>query len=130
MKGKRKENKITVEEIENIVDFLLKEQQGCFFKQLKIDKGNNKWGIVIGWGAGFDENEKTPFSNGEYRICSKIAYNNSITRCNYEYDFIMPYDKDSGEVYDTDTELRTDFKSEALRLSKEFEDVANLFIIE
>lgn len=49
---------IKAEEIKQVVDFLLKEKEGCYFKPLKIDNGNNKWGIVIGWGAGFDERKK------------------------------------------------------------------------
>lgn len=118
---------IKAEEIKQAVDFLLKEKEGCYFKPLKIDNGNNKWGIVIGWGAGFDEQEKTSFSDGEYRICSKIAYNDSALQCDYDIDFVMPYDKETSEVYDTDTELGTDFEAEALRLSKEFERVANFF---
>lgn len=120
---------IKTEEIKQAVEFLLKEKQGCYFKPLKIDNGNNKWGIVIGWGAGFDEKEKTSFSDREYRICSKIAYNNSALQCDYDIDFVMPYDKETGEVYDTDAELGTDFEAEALRLSKEFEEVASLFWI-
>lgn len=120
---------IKAKEIKQAVDFLLKEKEGCYFKPLKIDNGNNKWGIVIGWGAGFDEQEKTSFSDGEYRICSKIAYNDSALQCDYDIDFVMPYDKETGEVYDTDTELGTDFEAEALRLSKEFEEVASLFWI-
>ena len=39
----------------------------------------------------------------------------------------MPYDKETGEVYDTDAELGTDFEAEALRLSKEFEEVVEAF---
>ena len=127
---KENERKITVEEITNAVVFLLKEKQGCFFKQLRTDKYGREWGIVIGWGGGFDEQKNTPFSDGEYRICSKIAYNVGITQCDYEYDFEMPWDKETGEVYSTDTELGTDFEVEALRLSKEFENIASLFIVE
>lgn len=119
---------IKAEEIKQAVDFLLKEKQGCYFKPLKIDNGNNKWGIVIGWGAGFDEQKKTSFSDGEYRICSKIAYNDSALQCDYDIDFTMPYDKETDEVYDTDAELGTNFEAEALRLSKEFEEVAKEFI--
>lgn len=120
---------IKAEEIKQAVDFLLKEKEGCYFKPLKIDNGNNKWGIVIGWGAGFDEKEKTPFSDGKYRICSKIAYNDSALQCDYDIDFTMPYDKETDEVYDTDAELGTNFEAEAFRLSKEFEEVASLFLI-
>lgn len=118
---------IKAKEIADAVEFLLKEKQGCYFKPLLIDNGNNKWGIVIGWGTGFDKKEKTPFSDGQYRICSKIAYNNSALKCDYEWDFTMPYNKETGEVYDTDAELGTDFEAEASRLSKEFERIANLF---
>lgn len=120
---------IKAEEIKQAVDFLLKEKEGCYFKKVFNAWGEYDWGIVIGWGAGFDENEKTPFSDGQYRICSKIAYNNSALQCDYEWDFKQPCNRFTGEVYDTDTELGTDFEAEALRLSKEFEEVASLFWI-
>lgn len=118
---------IKAEEIAEAVDFLLKEKQGCYFKKVFNAWGEYDWGIAIGWSGGFDEKEKTPFSDGEYRICTKIAYNDSALQCDYDIDFVMPYDKETGEVYDTDTELGTDFEAEALRLSKEFERIANLF---
>lgn len=118
---------IKAKEIAAAVDFLLKDKEGCYFKRLFIQDGECVWGIAIGWSGGFDKKEKTPFSDGEYRICSKIAYNNSFLQCDYEWDFEQLYDKFTGEVYDTDTELGTDFEAEALRLSKEFERIANLF---
>ena len=118
---------IKAEEIKQTVDFLLKEKQGCYFKQLGTDKYDRKWGIVIGWCAGFDEEEKSLTSDKKYRICTKIAYNNNALQCDYDVDFTMPYNEETDEVYDTDTELGTDFELEALRLNKEFEDVASLF---
>lgn len=118
---------IKAEEIAEAVEFLLKEKQGCYFKKVFSDLEGCAWGIVIGWGAGFDENEKTPFSDGQYRICSKIAHNDSALQCDYEWDFKQPCDRFTGEVYDTDTELSPDFNAEALRLSKEFERVVKSF---
>lgn len=118
---------IKAEEIKQAVDFLLKEPNGCFFKKLLIDNDNNSPCVVIGWSGGFDEREKTPFSDGEYRICSKIAINSSALQCDYEWDFTMPYDKKTGEVFDTSTELGTDFEAEALRLSKEFKEMECLY---
>lgn len=118
---------IKAEEIKQAVDFLLKEPNGCFFKKLLTDNDNNAWGIVIGWSGGFDRHVATPFSDGEYRICSKIAINDSALQCDYEWDFTMPYDKETGEVFDTSTELGTDFEAEALRLNKEFKEMECLY---
>lgn len=118
---------IKAEEIKQAVEFLLKEKQGCYFKKVFNAWGEYDWGIAIGWSGGFDEKEKTPFSNGEYRICAKICRTDNSLRCDYEWDFEQLYDRFTGEVYDTDTELGTDFEAEALRLSKEFERIANLF---
>ena len=39
----------------------------------------------------------------------------------------MPYDKETGEVFDTSTELGTDFEAEALRLSKEFKEMERFY---
>ena len=114
---------IKAEEIKHAVDYLLKAPNGCFFKKLLIDNDNNAWGIVIGWSGGFDRRVATSFSDGEYHICSKIAINDSALQCDYECDFTMPYDKETGEVFDTSTELGTDFEAEALRLSKEFKEM-------
>lgn len=118
---------IKAEEIAEAAEFLLKQPDGCFFKKIFIPSVEYDWGIVIGWSGGFDETQKTPFSDGEYRICTKIAYNNSALQSDYELDFTMPYNKETGEVYDTNTELESNLKAAALRLNREFEEVANFF---
>lgn len=63
------------------------------------DKGNN-WAIVLGWADGFYEDPDDNNTVGTWRLCAKLAYqpNNSIMQCDYDIDWLMPYDEDTGEV--------------------------------
>ena len=38
-------------------------------------------------------------------MCAKVAYQpyNSIMQCDYDIDWVMPYDKNTNEVWDTST---------------------------
>lgn len=102
--------KITAEEIKKAVEWLRKEQCGCYHKNLIRDDNGKKWCIVIG----FDEEEK---------IAAKIAYNNSSLQCDYTWDFEMPYDKNTMEVDDTSHEVSSNYEVEAKYLSEEAERV-------
>ena len=62
--------------------------------------------LVMGWSGGFDKDDtqQNPYADGEYRICTKLAYNCDSLQCDYEYDWEMPYDENTGDVDDTDSE--------------------------
>ena len=67
------------------------------------------WAIVFGWLDDFDEAyDDDGYKDGKYRICGKVAYNNSYGK-EYAYDWKFPTDKD-GNVYDTECSL-DDFAS-------------------
>lgn len=70
------------------------------------DKGNT-WAIVLGWRDGFDEDPDDACSDGAWRLCVKLAYqpSNSMLQCDYDFDWLMPYDEATGEVDDTEFAL-------------------------
>lgn len=58
--------------------------------------------MVFAWQDGFgDKYDDSQYHRGEYRICGKLAYNDSYMK-EYDMDWLMPYDEDTGEVYDTE----------------------------
>ena len=65
-----------------------------------------RWAIVVAWVPGFEEVNFTDddFSDGEYRICAKVAYQptNSLMQ-EYDIDWLMHYDEETGDVDDTET---------------------------
>ena len=54
----------------------------------------NTWAVVFGWVDGFEDGA---------HLCGKIAYapKNSVMT-EYDMDWLMPYDEETGEVYDTE----------------------------
>lgn len=66
-----------------------------FWKLHKNDKFT--WAIVLAW----DENV---FNFGDKVLFGKVAFqpNNSMMQCDYDVDWTMPYNKETGEVDDTE----------------------------
>ena len=71
---------------------------GTWFIDLEV-KNNNRYAVVISW----MDYDKT----NEYDLYAKVAYQptNSIMQCDYDIDWLMPYDEGSGCVYDTETSI-------------------------
>lgn len=90
---------------EDSVEWLRNNKEGCAFFELgKSDCKTGKMSIVMGWSGGFDDDEpQNPNADGEYRICVKLAYNESSMQSDYEFDWEMPYDENTGDVDDTNT---------------------------
>ena len=71
----------------------------------------NDWAIVLGWSNGFDEPDFTdPCIDGTWQICAKLAYqpSNSIMQCDYDIDWLMPYDEETMEVDDNEVSIYSD----------------------
>lgn len=115
--------RISAIEIKDAVDFLSKYKEGCYFRHFDTDDHKRRWGIAIGFSNGFDEQE--PF--GTFRICSKICYNDSYMKTDFDLDFTMPT-YENGDDCDTCTELGSDYELEARRLSDEYNEVFSEFI--
>ena len=96
-----------VKRFEDAVNHMTTLKEGCYFWWLDTDNNRNDWAIVLGWADGFEEydNEEDVLLDGTWHLCAKIAYqpHNSIMQCDYDIDWIMPYDEESGDVWDTDT---------------------------
>lgn len=86
-------------------DELQNGSNACYFRLL--GDSNCKTGrmyLVVGWSGGFENAEEgEPYADGEYRVCCKLAYNDSSLQCDYDIDWTMPYDEKDGEVDDTDS---------------------------
>lgn len=86
---------ISIEELMESIDFL-KEQGDVGWTRFHIfgRDDENVWAIVFAWSDGYDESSL---------ITGKVAYQhiNSIMQ-EYDIDWIMPYDKRTGEVWDNE----------------------------
>ena len=71
------------------------------------DTDNNDWAIVLGWADGFDVTESDDCTDGTWRLCVKLAYQpwNSVCQCDYDVDWLMPYDEETGEVDDMEVSI-------------------------
>ena len=122
------DTKVLAKQLKESADYLAdhKEQGGCFrFNTVEMDdKGINKnVSIVLGWQDGYDKEDDNYYSDG-YRLCVKVGYQpvNSMMQCDYDIDFNQVYDKETGDVYDTEISLYpdTDFEKVADNIVTEF----------
>lgn len=124
-------NKITYEWLADVIARLDKENPDgtksnavYWHKVAETEMGTGLY-IVVGWGDGFDKAPKhTKFADGTWRICAKIGYASGTAGITGYEDFYMPYDLESGDVYDTDSEVKP-FKYCANRLNREAREVWN-----
>lgn len=64
--------------------------------------------LVMGYQEGYDKGEPyqiTTKSGEVLTLCEKLAVNIDDLQCDYDVDWYMPWDKKSGEVWDTDTSV-------------------------
>lgn len=76
----------------------------------------NDWAIVLGWGNGFEENTNDDCTDGTWRICAKLAFQSkrNIMQCDYDIDWDMPYDEESGEVDNNEISIYPDTNLESV----------------
>lgn len=114
-----------VKRFEDAVNHMVTLKEGCYFWWLDTDNEGNNWALVIGWQDGYEEDESDDLSDGTWHLAAKIAYQpyNSIMQCDYDIDWIMPYDKKTNEVWDTDTTvyLKDNHKATVDWLLKQYE---------
>lgn len=125
------DEKQLAKDLKEAADYLAehKESGGCYhFHTVEMDdKGINKnVSIVLGWQEGYDkENDK--YCDDGYRLCVKVGYQpvNSMMQCDYDIDFYQVYDKETGDVYDTEIDLypNTDFENVASQIIADFQYV-------
>ena len=103
------------------------DEGGCYrFCQYTIaDKNIDKnVYIVLGWAPGYNEHEADKYYNDGYRLAVKVGYQsvNNIMQTDYDIDFNQVYDKETGDVYDTEIELHenTDFENVAEQIVADY----------
>lgn len=97
-----------IKEFVNAVEYMKETKyNGTYYWYLREDGRGNDWAIVLGWADGFDERETDEYTDGTWRLCVKLAYqpNNSAMQCDYDVDWLMPYDIESGEVDDNEVSI-------------------------
>ena len=85
--------------------------------------GKNRWAIAIAW-MDWDNND-------DWGLYAKVAYQprNSIMQCDYDIDWEMPYDEETGEVFDTEIELsQSSLSSDVDYLLRDWEEIYNTII--
>lgn len=125
--------KLTKEFIE-AVEEMKTQKEGVYYWILPIDDDKNDWAIVLGYSNGFDENEQDEFTDGTWRLCAKFAYqpNNSMLQCDYNVDWLMPYDEVTGDVDDREVSIypSTNLIETVDWLWKQYEDYKNALYID
>ena len=100
--------KITLDELRDDIKWLDERKCGCCYHEVaRTDKGTVLC-IVVGWSDGFEEAPAgTPKADGTWRICAKVAYQhaNNVMQCDFDVDWLMPYDPKTGAVDDTSTSV-------------------------
>lgn len=87
---------------EKCVKELANGSNACYFFPLGASNcKTNSMFIVIGWQGGFGDTN-SGIMDGDYRVCTKLAYNDSALQCDYDVDWVMPFDEESGDVDDTE----------------------------
>ena len=121
------DTKVLAKQLKESADYLAdhKEQGGCFrFNTVEMDDKaiNKNVSIVLGWQDGYDKEDDKYYSNG-YRLCVKVGYQpvNSMMQCDYDVDFNQVYDKETGDVYESEIVLYE---------NNDFEKVANSMVTE
>ena len=114
-------------ELKEAADYLAenKESGGCYhFHTVEMDDKdiNKNVSIVLGWASGYDA-EPIKYCDEDYHLCVKVGYQavNNIMQTDYDIDFNQVYDKETGDVYDTEIALYPD---------SNFEDIAERIVTE
>ena len=100
-----------VKEFVNAIDNMRKtHENGTYHWILGTDEDDNNWAIVLGWLDGFEADETDDCMDGTWRLCTKLAYQpcNSLMQCDYDIDWLMPYNEETGEVDDNEISIYSD----------------------
>lgn len=121
--------------IEEAVNDFKNGGAGVWYKRLGYTINDTELYLVIGLVSGkqFDSEDLEYYSTddtGKYVICGKIAVNDSAMQSDYELDWLMPYNEDSGDVWDTDSSFSAnpDYTQEAKDFINEFNIMKNFNI--
>ena len=91
-----------------------------YWVNLDYDDSGNQWAVVFGW---IDDGDGIPL------FCGKVAYlpkNSGMS--DYDYDWMMPYDEETGEVWDTEIEFTSADDSNIDWLLEQWEEIQQEYI--
>ena len=121
--------------IEEAVNDLKNGGEGTWNKRLGYTKNDTELYLVIGLVSGkqFDSEDLEGYSTdntGKYVVSGKIAVNSDDLQSDYDWDWTMPYNEDSGDVWDTDSPFSAnpDYTQEAKDFINEFNIMKNFNI--
>ena len=82
--------------INAVAEMEINHYDGTYHWHLATDDNNNDWAIVMAY-MDYDDDDNE-------HLYAKIAYqpNNSLMQCDYDIDWLMPYDKKTGDICDTE----------------------------
>lgn len=106
-----------VKEFKKAVEHMRRtHDNGTYHWYLHTDENNNDWAIVLGWTDGFEPDEDDDCTDGTYRLCAKLAYqpHNSIMQCDYDVDWLIPYDEETMEVDDNEVSIHQNDNAEEI----------------
>lgn len=118
---------IKLSDVKSTINSMLKNGVNSGTYWITLDKINGiEWALVFAWVDDFDKEENTEYKRDTYRICGKIAFNDSYMQSDYDLDWIMPYFK-GGEVAFTDNsiECEDDINHAVSYWDKEWEAIKN-----
>ena len=103
------------------------EEGGCYtFCQYTIEDNDidkNVY-IVLGWAPGYNDNRNDKYYDDGYRLAVKVGYQSvdNMMQTDYNTDFYQVYDKETGDVYDTEIALykNTDFEDVAKQIVNDY----------
>lgn len=102
---------ILIKQLKNAINEMRKTHyNGTYCWNLAVDENDNQWAIVLGWNDGFEEVAADDCTDGTWRLCVKLAYQpiNSMMQCDYNIDWLMPYDEKTGDVDDNEVAIYPD----------------------
>lgn len=90
--------------IREAVDGLKKTNIGTWFKEL----GNGLY-VVIGFSGGYGREKRDDVIQAsddlDYAICAKVAYNCDDLQMDYDVDWSMPVDDETGDIWDSEISI-------------------------
>ncbi|HAU88200.1 MAG TPA: hypothetical protein DCW90_22815 [Lachnospiraceae bacterium] len=99
-----------IERFQNAMQYMKDTpDSGTFVWYLNCDSNGKEWAIVFGWQDGYEAYPDDKFSDGEWHLATKLAYQpyNSMMQ-EYNFDWTMPYNAETGEVYDNEITVYED----------------------
>ena len=94
---------ISKKEFAKCIKQALKNPHGTVWFEMGRLKHGEMLCLVFGWEDCYDSIEEYQIKEGDtfYTLCAKLAFNGDDLQCDYDIDWIMPYDEETGVVWDT-----------------------------